>query len=134
MPKPKFKKPAAEQGKWVVAPEAAPVDDRLVFALRCHNTDFTLEACTSDEKVGFADKLNRLSQMTWTQIYGAHRHGLGCEKINRDSIKAPIPPWISEDVDFMAFRFFDRAPMVGYRIQSTFYIIWFDREFKLYDH
>jgi hypothetical protein len=28
----------------------------------------------------------------------------------------------------------NRAPMVGYRVQAIFYILWLDRDFTLYDH
>jgi len=72
--------------------------------------------------------------MSWAQINQAPRHGLGYEKISHTSIKAAIPPHITEDVNFLAFRFSGKAPMVGYRKQEVFYIVWLDRNFTLYDH
>jgi len=47
---------------------------------------------------------------------------------------APIPAHVTEDVQrFIAFRFSGRAPMVGYRVQAIFYLLWLDRNFTLYD-
>ncbi|EML0361258.1 hypothetical protein RI835_000583 [Providencia rettgeri] len=65
---------------------------------------------------------------------GLPRHGLGFEKIKSSSIKASIPKHITDDVDLIAFRFFGMSPMVGYRNESTFFIVWLDRSFTLYDH
>lgn len=77
-----------------------------------------------DEKAGLADKLYRLSQLTWAEIKQQGRHKLGFEKIARGAIKAGIPSHITEDVDhFLAFRFDDLKAMVGYRL---------DRHFLLY--
>jgi hypothetical protein len=59
---------------------------------------------------------------------------MGCEKIARDAIRRPIPPGVTEDVTFLAFRFHGMKPMVGYRVNEMFHIIWFDRDFTLYDH
>jgi len=46
--------------------------------------------------------------------------------------KSKIHPFDAQNI---AFRFHDRAPMVGYRsTDGIFYIIWFDRNFTLYTH
>lgn len=91
--------------------------------------------CQKDEKAGLADKLYRLSQLSWAELKQQGRHKLGFEKISRDSIRAGIPGHITEDVDhFLAFRFDDFKAMVGYRLGSTFFVVWLDRDFKLYKH
>jgi hypothetical protein len=47
----------------------------------------------------------------------------------------PSPPHVTEDVQrFIAFRFFGKAPMVGYRVQAIFYLLWLDCSFTLYEH
>src|SRR5206468_3998028 len=97
--------------------------------------DYCISRCTREEKAAFADKMHRLSQQTWSQLRQADRHGLGFETIDRTSIRSGIPPSITDDVRFIAFRFCGNAPMVGYRSDDgTFYVIWFDRAFTLYDH
>ncbi|RKZ91860.1 MAG: hypothetical protein DRR19_06015 [Candidatus Parabeggiatoa sp. nov. 1] len=95
---------------------------------------YSLGACTKEEKAAFADTLDRLSQLTWAEISKSHRHGLGYEKIARNSIRATIPTHVKEDVIFIAFRFYGKAPMVGYRTDVIFHILWIYRDFTLYQH
>ncbi|MDH2123758.1 hypothetical protein N5J75_11170 [Pantoea brenneri] len=104
------------------------------FSLRYLQKDFCVDCCEKNEKAALADRLFKLSKLSWADIRKADRHGLGTEKISRNSIKAPIPHHVTEDVEFIAFRFCGKAPMVGYKLNSTFYILWLDRVFKLYDH
>jgi len=78
--------------------------------------------------------LYKLSQLTWSQIQSSPRHGLGYEKIPRAAIKAPVPSLITEDTNFIAFRFSGKKAMVGYRDRAVFYVVWLDRNFTLYDH
>jgi hypothetical protein len=60
---------------------------------------------------------------------------LGFEKIAKDSIKGSKPTFITEDLnEFLSFRFSGKKPMVGYRIQNVFYVLWFDLDFTLYKH
>jgi hypothetical protein len=80
----------------------------------------------------------RLSRLTWAQLRQQGRHGLGYEKIARSmirAIRAGIPETIPPDVDLIAFRFYAKAPMVGFTgSDGTFHVIWFDRDFTLYKH
>lgn len=106
-----------------------------IFSLEYLQNGFDLEACTKDQKASLADALRKYSQMTWADIISSHRHKGGQEKIARNSIKAPIPNDITEDIqDFIALRFCGKRPMVGYRVNDIFYIVWLDTNFKLYDH
>lgn len=76
-----------------------------------------------------------MSQLTWQQISNSGRHGQGSETIARTSIKsATIPACITEDVKILAFRCIGLAPMVGYRVDEVFYVVWIDRAFGLYEH
>jgi hypothetical protein len=106
-----------------------------VFCLRYLEDDYGLGQCTNIEKIALIDALRKRSQMTWKEITMAPRHGLGKENINRDSIKASIPVHITADVEnFISLRFCAKAPMVGYRVENVFRIIWLDTKFKLYKH
>ena len=126
-----------EKGKRISAREIVdlpPEQESPLFSLRYMNKDYSLSQCTKDEKAAFADTLYKLNQLTWSQINACPRHGLGYEKIARSSIRAPIPSHLKDDVNFIAFRFFGKAPMVGYRDGAVFYVIWLDRDFTLYPH
>lgn len=106
--------------------EELPQQQPPVFSFRYLSKDYSLEQCTKDEKAALADTLFKLSQLTWSQIESAPRHGSGYEKIARGAIKAAIPAHITEDVNLIAFRFCGKAPMIGYRDRAIFYIIWLD--------
>lgn len=110
-------------------------DKKPKFSFCYVQSSHCINGCQRDEKAGLTDKMYRISQLTWKQIKSADRHGLGFEKISRDAIKAGIPAHVTEDVDhFLAFRFSGTKPMVGYRLGSTFFVLWLDRGFNLYDH
>ncbi|MDE1491932.1 hypothetical protein [Xenorhabdus bovienii] len=104
------------------------------FSLRYLQNNYCVDSCQRDEKAALSDSLFRLSQLTWSQIKQQHRHALGFEKIHRTAIKPAIPPHITEDVNLIAFRFSGMKPMVGYRRDSTFFIVWLDRDFTVYRH
>jgi len=107
-----------------------------IFCLKyLDRNDYSLRACTKEEKAAFADTLDRLSQLTWAEISKSSRHGLGYEKIAKNSIRAAIPGHTKrDDIIFIAFRFYGKAPMVGYRKDAIFHILWIDRDFTLYQH
>ena len=99
------------------------------------HSDYSLSCCNQEQKAAFADKLKDLSQLQWKDIYKAHKHGNGTEKINSASITgAKIPAQFAERKFFIAFRFCAKAPMVGFIEHDTFYVIWFDHDFSLYPH
>ena len=126
-----------EKGKNLAARYSADVSPETLhpyFSLQYHGRDYCLSRCQKDEKASFADTLHKLSKLTWQQIRASHRHQFGYEKIERNEIRAGIPPYITEDVNIIAFRFHKTAPMVGYRDRATFYVVWLDRDFSLYDH
>jgi len=111
-----------------------------IFSLRYMSPSYSLEKCTKEEKQAFVERMIRLSRLTWQEILHAPRHGLGSEKIGRDSISGDsIPPEIPPDAKFLALRFHGKAPMVGFREKEffrrdIFHIVWFDRDFTLYRH
>jgi hypothetical protein len=118
------------------ADEVSPDQQPPIFCLRYldNDDDFCLRECDKDQKAALVDTLHRLSQITWTQLKSIDRHKMGFEKITQKAIRGRIPPHITEEVVFIAFRFWAMAPMVGYRNGAIFHIIWLDRKFRLYKH
>ena len=90
--------------------------------------------CERDDQAAFACTIERLSRLTWKEIRNAPRHGVGTEKIRRDSLNSAIPGSITEDVEFLALRFSGKKAMVGFRSSEIFHVVWLDRSFTLYDH
>lgn len=93
-----------------------------------------LSTCTKDEKAALADRLHQMSQLTWQQIQQAPRHGQGGETIARASLNVKVPNVVTEDTPILSFRFFAMAPMIGFRKDEVFYILWLDRAFDAYEH
>ncbi|MEJ1391693.1 MAG: hypothetical protein RPU34_12500 [Candidatus Sedimenticola sp. (ex Thyasira tokunagai)] len=132
-----FKKPGKEKGKLKAKDTSREIDydmERPRFALQHLQSGYCVQNCTRDEKAALADRMRILSQLTWQQLRNADRHGLGYEKISTGSLNVAIPPALKDDVSFIAFRFKGKAPMVGYKENSTFFIVWLDRDFTLYKH
>ena len=136
--KAKLKQPQKQKGNKLLTPndtrETPPEQQPPIFSLRYLDPEYCVTKCIKDDQAQFAVKMYRLSQLTWCQINSQHRHGLGSEKIARDSIKRPIPKSITNEVNFIAFRFSGKKAMVGYRDGTIFYVIWLDRNCTLYDH
>lgn len=95
---------------------------------------YCVTACNSEQQAAFAVTLRKLSQLTWNQIVGSHRHANGHEKIEQCQIKGVFPPHITPEVNIIAFRFHGKAPMVGYRSNEIFHVIWLDHDYSLYPH
>lgn len=123
-------------GKIQPTPDLFPksVFNYPVFCLKHIHKDYSISHCDKNEKIDLIERLCKLSSMTWEQIRMADRHGLGSEKINRDSIKAGFPPHITPDITFYALRFSGLKPIVGYKSDFIFHILYIDRSFTLYDH
>lgn len=115
---------------------AKPSPNHLVpkFSLEYLQKSHCLSKCTKDEKAALIDRLHELSQLTWQQIQQAHRHGQGSETIARTSMNVGVPPAITDDTPILSFRFSGKAPMVGFRREDVFYLVWIDRAFNVYPH
>lgn len=107
-----------------------------IFSLeRLQPGEYCLSELDKEHKAAFADSMFKRKDKSWRELNQAPRHGIGFEKIDKTSIKAPIPKFITEDVDyFLAFRFHGKKPMVGYRQKNIFYVLWFDHNYTVYQH
>lgn len=135
----RFKGVKPETGKFLREPPKPSVPDSLQYPTFClrhiiRHQNFSFEGLSEEQKAAFVDTLRNLSQLTWAQIRGSHRHGLGTEKIEQHVLKCPLPPHVTEDVTILAIRFHGKAPMLGYRNGTTLHIICLDANFSAYDH
>ncbi len=105
-----------------------------IFCFKYLVKKWDLNECDKEEKAALIDKLSLLSQLDWTDIHIAPRHGNGTEEISRNAIKAGIPSMISNDTKIYAIRFSGKKPFLGYKSGFIFHIIWIDNKFKLYSH
>jgi hypothetical protein len=138
MPKRKrISTPSLKQGSLVKSQPAPDYDARPpVFSLeRVQSGDYCFSVLDQENKAMFAECMFKRKNLTWREIKSSGKHQLGFEKIAKNAIKAPIPPYITEDEDsLLAFRYHGKRAMVGYRIHDVFYVLWFDPNFRLYKH
>jgi len=136
-PKRKIKSNTPAKGKKVSSQETINYDKRPpIFSLeRIQAGDFCFSSLDQEHKAMFSEAIYRRKSITWNDIKLTDRHGLGIEKIPKKTIKAPIPKFITEEVEhFLVFRYHGMNPMVGYRQKDIFFVLWFDHNFSLYDH
>lgn len=108
-----------------------------VFCLRHLNRKFDLKesGLTLEAKAAFADRLQTLSSLTWSEIKRSDHHKMGTEKIPVDQMKLSLPSNFEGEPDLTVFRYFGKKPMAGIRVGATFHILAIEREFgELYDH
>lgn len=91
--------------------------------------------CSTQLQADFALTIHKLSKMTWQQIQGAQRHGLGTEKIAKFGLREDLKHKLTEDQEYLlAFRFSGKTPFLGYRIDRIFVVLCLDFDFSAYDH
>lgn len=133
----KIKMPSAQQGNRVKYQETINYDKNPpIFSLEKLQTgNYCFSKLNQEHKAMFAEAIFRRKNLTWENIKKVDRHGLGTEKIAKNSIKAPMPRFITDEVaDFLVFRYNGTCPMVGYRHKDIFFVLWFDHNFTLYNH
>lgn len=137
MVKSKIKASNIKQGLKILAPEPINYDNYPpIFSLeKIQSGKYCFSNLTDEHKARFADAIFRRKDILWKDIKNVGRHALGAEKINKKSLKVPLPKFVTDDFDdFLAFRYHGKNPMVGYRQKDVFYVLWFDCDFTLYNH
>ncbi|MCD4655070.1 hypothetical protein K8T06_14180 [bacterium] len=107
-------------------------NEHPVFCFRYIQKGYCISDCEKEEKLSLIDSLLKRSKLSWKILKKTPHLKLGCEKIPKSSIKVDIPSSITPDIDFIAFRFFRKMPMVGYRTNEIFHIVWIAREHDIY--
>lgn len=93
----------------------------------------------AEELAAFSGFLEKLSARTWQQVYKTagslgNKTGLGYT-VHLDRSKLPECPTldaISEDIKFFELRVNEKARVHGFRVQSAFFLVWLDRQHKIY--
>lgn len=98
------------------------------FAYTCPN-HFQLSDWQHEELKGLINKLRDFSNMKWSEI----RKIKGFKPVDHSTFSQPLPKNISPEVTILEFRTSGRARVFGFRLEETFYIIWFDRNHEVYN-
>lgn len=119
-----FKLPLKKTPNFTVAP---PNYDDLKPAFSFRDMQYQgkvcLSTCDDKSKAAIADRLLRLSQLTWKQIHSLPKDKLGYEPIPYDSFKVTLPLTFTKETTLLVFRFSAAGRMAGYRINDTFHIV-----------
>jgi hypothetical protein len=108
--------------------------DYPCFSFYYIHNKYNVTSCQESQRADLSMTLQKLSTLRWVDIESAHRHGLGSEKIARDSIKPGIPDAVPKEPVLLAIRFSGKAPMIGFRERNIFHIVFLDHNFTVYDH
>lgn len=110
---------------------------RPSFSFR-YFSDSNLKDVRGDFMVEFLNRLKKLSELGWDQIYTSDKHGFGVEPIGQDLIKLELPEVVTKETTIQAFRASgDNRPFIGFRQKDgdVFYILYIESKFgDLYDH
>ena len=116
--------PATEKARQGLGGLCAPA-----FSLRYLVASHGLDDCSKEDKVAILDAFHVRSQLTWADLKRAHRHAIGSKKIAQGGMKVPLPECVTPDTVLLAFRCIGKAPMIGFREDDRFQILWVDRRF-----
>lgn len=132
MSRKKLKKPKADtqRGKISIPQTKEPSDHRQpafsfkhLNGIECEHTDLP----------ALIDRFKMISHFTWKEWKIAPRTGYGLEPMPRNALKKGIPPGVTDDVNFLVFRF-AKGRVIGFRDDIIFQIIHIDCKFKAYKH
>ena len=137
MAKQRIKQPAVLGGKFKlteVSVQGSTNSKNPLFSFEYLSDEYCISKCENEDKLQFVNKLRVIGKQTWQQLTQNNKHGTGFEKIASDALLVAIPRSLTEDCTFIAFRFSDKKPMIGFRRNEVFYIVWIDPTFQVYKH
>jgi len=108
------------------------------FSFEFNNVnDRSTAKCAKAVRVAVIDKIIRLSSLAWKEIKALPREQ-GFEKIGRDSFKSlpgDIPHKFKDQDKIDVFRLpSKKGRLIGFIEGDTFYVVWVDTKFDMYNH
>jgi len=92
-----------------------------------------LSSCDTRLKAKFTDKILMLSQITWKEVFSAHKEGIGKENIPINQFKIPLPKLVTPDIrSLMVFQLSKSERMAGIKIEEIYHVLVVGN--NLYDH
>ena len=132
----KLKRKKPQSGNKISPPESNKFKniDYPVFCFKYLQKGYSITDLDANNKSALLEQLYKLSQLSWSNIQTTHRHGMGTEKIDQNSIKPPLPSFVTKEVTLLALRYLGKQPFVGYRFDHVFHILYIDHNFTVYPH
>jgi hypothetical protein len=110
---------------------------RPIFCLEHLTSGFDLKNSdmTKDAKAAFAERLQELASLTWSEIKRQARHKQGFELLPVKQLKVTLPRIFDGEENVMCFRYHGMLPMAGIRRGATLHFVAIERTFgDLYNH
>lgn len=81
--------------------------------------------------------LKSASSMTWLQVKatggsGRYAAGIAFKPVSSKQAGRTLPANLAEDIDLSEMRISDRARIFGVRSEATYFIIWLDKDHKVF--
>lgn len=106
-----------------------------VFCFAHLKSGFEVKDLAKHPRAQFASRLQELSQLTWGEIMKQDRHKYGTELLSVEQLRTAMPAKFSDEDRVTVFRYMDRLPMVGVRVNDVFHVIAVEAHYgDLYDH
>ncbi|MCU0432711.1 MAG: hypothetical protein MUC87_04590 [Bacteroidia bacterium] len=138
MGKNKLRQPQLSSGKLITSAPTAQLHSPVnypVFSFKYLHPNYNVEQCEGDDKQALIQRMAMIGRINWNELQLAPRHGIGCEKISKDSIRPGIPAGVPEHIDFfLAFRYNGKKAIIGWRDTFVFHLLYVDRNFSVYAH
>ena len=118
--------------------QVADVNDYMTFSFKnlVLKYDLKNKYCNDYIRSQLLLKLHKLSCCTWSQLFMKDKQSGGIEAIEKKSIKTPLPPCVTEDIEKLyVFRFnAQHSRVIGMRVENVFHILFVDVGLDCYDH
>lgn len=102
----------------------------------CFGSVRGIDKATKPVKQSVIEKIIYLSQMQWVDIKALAREN-GFEKIEKSSFKKlpNIPKKFEAEDHIVVFRLpSKKGRLIGYLEEDTFFVVWIDTKFDMYNH
>jgi len=86
------------------------------------------------KRKAFLQRLTKWSEMTWEDIRGQDRQGLGHEKIPQSSIKGSLSGIGKDQVIISTYIGKKVARLIGFKTDGVFHVLWVDGKMDIYKH
>ena len=123
-----------------IPPSPAHTKARVSFEYYKSGDKYCLSNFNKEQIISFLDCLRKLTERTWQQMLegtskdSAKKTGLNCTPYTRSDLANPgiWPKQLSPDISTLfGVRATQRRRVFGVRIQSVFYVLWFDEDHSI---
>ena len=94
------------------------------------NKKYSMKKLNQEVLTSLAQKMCLLHTLTWDKILSDNREAHGTEIIT--NLKTVKSQYVTSDTNILAFRLTQKARMLGFRQERTFFILWIDPEHTIY--